>query len=163
MKKKYKAMYAVFLSLVVVFGFGAFVAFHNELNIVDFANFYGAYRHANLEKMTIQSVSFNSSDNSVLVTATATHLQGLNTAIVLVKVVIKNETGDNIAQINLGPSVGLKINELTTVKVYLNESVAFHEAGQSYYPITTLPSGVYSAILWSKGANSFVSPTFTIP
>jgi hypothetical protein len=163
MKKRYKAMYAVFLSFVVVFGFGAFVAFHNELDIVDFANFYGAYRHANFEEMTIQSVSFNSSDNSVFVTAKATHLQGLYTTIFLIEVVIRDETGDKVAQINLVPSVGLKINELTALKVYLNESVAFDEARQSFFPITTLPSGVYSAILCSRVGNSFYSPTFTIP
>ena len=115
------------------------------------------------EKVTIKSVSFNSSDDSVSVTATATHLQGEYTAVVLPQVIIKNAaTGDIVADFRLVPIVDLKINELTTVKAYLNESVAFVDLGQTKCLSTRLAPGIYYATLCSSAGNAFVSPSFNV-
>src|SRR5271157_2627157 len=138
MKNRYKAICIVLLSLVVVLTGISYLAFTSNIAKIPAIN--------SQEKVTIQSVSFNSSDNSVSVTAIATHLQGEYTAVVLQQVLIKNATtGDIVADFKLVPVVDLKINELTTVNAYLNESVAFVDLGQAKYLSTSLPTGTYAA------------------
>ena len=135
--KTWKKILIVLVLVAIVFAFGivAYIFTGNGPNL---------YHIDPQEKIAIQAVRYNATQNSITIYTNAVNDEAKNATFLYA--LIKDQNGNTV--MNIPISDKLNELELTTITIKLN---------------STLPSGRYTVTLNTAKGGSFVSPSFTLP